>query len=309
MRAVDGFGNIGEWEEVEFVVTPPLAGSPRRPPAARARPRPSSSRASRSTRTSTFYCSLDDRPFGLCESPKTYTNLWAGPHTFQVQTVFSGLDWKGEPVEFDPVPASHTWTVVDVTAPETSIDFGPPRDDDQHVGLHRRQLRRSDRDDQLRAQRPASVECEPGVIVELTDLTPGSYTFTAQAVDPVGNVDSTPASHSWTIGRPPGPPNTPVGDNVAVSLPQPGGPGNATVTFFSVDTAGFTALDQLGGGPSLPEGYSGVERADLRHLDDRGVRRARHRLPHLQPDGLRVADPVRRACSTSTASSGSTSRP
>ena len=88
-------------------------------------------------------------------------------------------------------------------------------------------------------------------MTELTDLVPGAYTFTAVASDESGNVDPSPATHSWTIGAPSGPPNTPVGDNVAVDSVT------WSVTYFSVETAGTTTADRLGGGPSLPEGYGG----------------------------------------------------
>jgi parallel beta-helix repeat protein len=254
VRAVDSFGNIGQWEDAEFSVIPPQA-------------RITSAPASGTSTTATFeftsepfdpdaafYCSLDGRPFGLCESPKTYTNLFAGEHTFQVQTVYSGVDWKGDPLQFDPVPVSHTWTVIDLTPPETVIEFGPPAttmSTSAYLGVSSEDA-------------TATIECtlngvpegcEPGGIVELTDLLAGSYTFTAQAIDPSGNVDSSPASHSWTIQAPTGDPNTPVGDNVVVSLPLPNGAGNATVTYFSVQTAGYTTLDALAGGPPLPEGY------------------------------------------------------
>jgi parallel beta-helix repeat protein len=261
VRAVDSFGNIGDWEDAEFSVLPPEA-------------RITSAPANGTSTTATFefvtepadpdavfYCSLDDRPFGLCESPKTYTGLWGGEHTFQVQAVYDGVDWRGEPLEFEPVPATHTWTVVDVTAPDTSIDFGPPPttiSTSAYLGV-------SSEDPTATITctlNGVDQECEPGVVVELTDLTPGSYTFTAQAADPVGNVDPSPATRSWTIQSPTGDPNTPVGDNVVVSLPVPGGVGNATVTFFSVDTAGYTTLDPLDGGPPLPEGYGGAS-ADI----------------------------------------------
>jgi parallel beta-helix repeat protein len=260
VRAVDAFGNIGVWEDVEFLVTPPEA-------------RITSAPASGTTTTATFqftsepfdanaefYCALDDRPFGLCESPKTYTNLWPGEHTFQVQTVYTGVDWMGEPLELDPVPVRHTWTVTDFTAPETTIDFGPPAttiSTSAYLGVSS--------DDPtatfLCRLNGSQEECEPGVPIEFTDLTPGAYTFTAQAIDPLGNEDPTPATRSWTIGTPAGPPNTPVGDSVLVTLPQAGAPGSATVNFFTVDTAGYTTVDLIGGGPPLPEGYGGASGA------------------------------------------------
>ncbi|HEV2951926.1 MAG TPA: hypothetical protein VGZ51_07475, partial [Actinomycetota bacterium] len=270
VRAVDEFGNLGVWEDSEFRVTPSEA-------------RITSAPASGTSTTATFeftsepldpdavfYCSLDDRPFGLCTdtpvdgSPgtyrKTYTNLWPGEHTFQVQTLYTGLDWKGLPFEHDPIPAVHTWTVQDFTPPETTIDFGPPA-----TTLSTSAYLQVSSDDptatiECTLTGPAGTEqadCEPGVVTELTDLVAGAYTFTAVATDPSGNVDASPATHEWTIGTPDGPPNTPVGDNVTVTL------GDVTVTYFSVETAGTTTADRLGGGPSLPEGYGGGRIYDI----------------------------------------------
>jgi len=261
VRAVDQYGNIGDWEDSEFTVAPSEA-------------RITSAPASGTSTTATFeftsepldpdavfYCSLDDRPFSLCAdtpvdgSPgtyrKTYTNLWAGEHTFRVQTLYTGVDWRGLPFEHTPIPAVHTWTVQDFTAPDTFIDFGPPA-----TTLSTSAYLQVSSDDPTATiectLNGVLTDCEPGVVTELTDLTPGSYTFTAVATDLSGNVDPSPATHSWTIETPTGDPNTPVGSNVVVNFP------GARVTFFSVETAGMTTFDQLEGGPSLPEGYGGA---------------------------------------------------
>jgi hypothetical protein len=264
VRAVDQYGNIGVWEDTEFRVLPSEA-------VITAAPANGTSTTSTFRFTSeprdpeaTFYCSLDGRPFSLCtDTPvdgstgtyeKTYTNLWAGEHTFQVQTLYTGLDWRGLPFEHDPIPAVHTWTVQDFTAPDTAIDFGPPANTLSTSAY----LQVSSEDQTATIECTLTgpngtqqAECEPGVVTELTDLVPGAYTFTAVATDLSGNVDPSPATYSWTIGSPSGPPNTPVGENVSVSL------GDVTVTYFSVETAGTTTADRLGGGPSLPEGYGG----------------------------------------------------
>lgn len=66
---------------------------------------------------STFMCALDvigtiSRRFVPCASPKTYSNLGDGTHTFKVLAV----DAAGNA---DPTPAARTWT-VDTTGPSIS---------------------------------------------------------------------------------------------------------------------------------------------------------------------------------------------
>jgi hypothetical protein len=57
---------------------------------------------------STFACALDEQSFKRCTSPKTYTDVPEGLHTFFVFAVHN--DRK------DPTPAARTWT-VDTTPP------------------------------------------------------------------------------------------------------------------------------------------------------------------------------------------------
>ncbi|MDQ4052551.1 MAG: DNRLRE domain-containing protein [Actinomycetota bacterium] len=264
VRAVDQYGNIGVWEDTEFRVMPPEARITAAPADGTSTTATFRFRSDPLDPDATFYCALDGRPFSLCnETPvdgspgtyeKTYDNLWAGEHTFQVQTLYTGTDWRGLPFEHEPVPAVHTWTVTDFTPPETTIDFGPPATTTSTSAYL--QVSSNDQTASIECTLtgptgPQTGECEPGVVTEYTDLVPGDYTFTAVATDLSGNVDPSPATYSWTIGTPSGPANTPVGENVAVDL------GNVTVTFFSVQTEGTTTADRLGGGPSLPEGYGG----------------------------------------------------
>jgi beta-glucanase (GH16 family) len=70
--------------------------------------------------TATFECSLDGGAFSACESPKTYTGLSFGPHTFKVRA----KDAEGN---VDASPASHYWVVIgtfsDVPASHWAASF------------------------------------------------------------------------------------------------------------------------------------------------------------------------------------------
>lgn len=53
---------------------------------------------------STFECKLDAGSYGSCTSPKAYSGLAVGTHTFSVRAT----DQAGNP---DPTPATYTWTI------------------------------------------------------------------------------------------------------------------------------------------------------------------------------------------------------
>ena len=181
-----------------------------------------------------YECSLDGASFQICSSPKVYNGLALGSHTFRVQ-VFS------PDAIVDQTPATYSWTVLDATAPETTIDFGPPA----VTGSAQANIAFSS------SEPGSSFECSLngadfascGSPAQYSGLTPADYTFRVRAVDASGNADSTPATHSWTVvERPETTIDTgPDSDSTSTS---------ATFTFSS-NQAGSSFECSLDGGPFL----------------------------------------------------------
>ena len=63
-----------------------------------------------STVSATFTCKLDTGTASTCTSPRSYTGLTQGSHTFSVYATDNAVN--------DPTPATSTW-VIDTTAPST----------------------------------------------------------------------------------------------------------------------------------------------------------------------------------------------
>src|SRR5215213_3470168 len=135
---------------------------------------------------STLECSLDSAAYTACTSPMNYTGLASGSHTFSVKAI----DAAGNT---DTSPASTTWT-VDTTAPETTIDSGPPGT-----------ITVAEATFEFSSEEGATFECRlDGAAYSActspksyTALTDGSHTFQVKATDAVGNTDTSPESWSW----------------------------------------------------------------------------------------------------------------
>jgi hypothetical protein len=136
-----------------------------------------------------FQCRLDGGAWATCSSPRAYATLAEGAHAFEVRAI----DAVGNT---DASPAMWTWS-VDLTAPQTTVESGPadPTTETQA-------------DFTFSADDPsATFECSldgggwaPCSSPEaLTGLAAGTHIFEARAVDPAGNVDPTPAAHTWTV--------------------------------------------------------------------------------------------------------------
>jgi hypothetical protein len=144
---------------------------------------------------STFECSLDSAAFTSCTSPKAYTGLSDGTHTFQVRAT----DASGNT---DPTPAGRTWT-VDTKAPSAPTITSPQNNTYDTDGSY---------SVSGNAEGGSTVELFEGTTskgstkadsssgawsIALSGLSEGAHTYTAKAKDAAGNTSS--ASNSVTV--------------------------------------------------------------------------------------------------------------
>ena len=143
-----------------------------------------------------FECRIDSTQaadWGSCSSPKSYSNLSDGAHTFEVRAI----DQAGN---VDQTPASFSWS-IDTAAPTTNIDSSPPALSNAASASFA--FSGSD----AGGSGVASFECRrdgasfapctsPQAYAALAD---GAHSFEVRAIDTAGNVDQSPASFSWTI--------------------------------------------------------------------------------------------------------------
>jgi hypothetical protein len=138
-----------------------------------------------------FACELDGLGFGPCGSPASYHGLGDGMHTFTVMPT----DTLGNP----GVSASFSWR-VDGTAPETTLASAPAARTTSVSATFT-----------FSANEPSGFECklDAGAFAPCsspkthTGLTRAAHSFEVRASDAVGNVDTTPAVHRWTIAAAP----------------------------------------------------------------------------------------------------------
>ena len=135
-----------------------------------------------------FKCSLDNAAFTTCTSPKQYSGLAQGPHTFKVRA----YDAAGNA---DPTSAVRNFT-VDTVRPDTTITSGPSGTTTATSATFH-----------FESTEPGTFNCtlDSGQTVPCTSpksysgLAPGRHVLTVRARDTAGNFDSPPAARGWTI--------------------------------------------------------------------------------------------------------------
>jgi hypothetical protein len=181
---------------------------------------------SSSETNSSFECKLDSGTFGSCTSPKSYTSLSDGSHTFSVRAT----DAAGN---VDATPATRTWTIStapppDTTPPETTIGSGPSGSVSSTSASFTFSSSESGSTFECKLDAGNFTTCTSPR--NLTGLSNGSHTFSVRARDAAGNVDATPATRTWSVDT--AAPNTTVGSGPSGTV----GSASASFTFSSSET-------------------------------------------------------------------------
>jgi hypothetical protein len=171
---------------------------------------------------STFTCKLDSGRWSRCKPPRNYTGLRVGSHQFAVRA-------KDSAGNVDPTPATWSWNVVtetkpveepappaeeappvieetppvDTTPPDTTISSGPSGSTTATTASFSFTATEAGSSFECKLDSASWAGCSSPKA--LSGLAVGSHAFSVRAKDAAGNVDSTPASRSWTVEAEPGP--------------------------------------------------------------------------------------------------------
>jgi Bacterial Ig domain len=136
----------------------------------------------------TFGCQVDGKAFGACSSPKKYTGLAAGSHTFSVEARDAAGNLSGV--------STFTWTIDTTAPPAPTINSAPSKPSskssasfgfsDTEAGVN------------FICQLDGSGFNSCSNPVAYSNLTDGKHTFSVKAQDAAGN-QSPSMSYSWTV--------------------------------------------------------------------------------------------------------------
>ncbi len=147
---------------------------------------------------STFQCKLDAGSWSGCSSPKSYSSLAVGSHTFSV----IATDGAGNT---DASAATRTWTVeaeappppADTTAPDTTIVGGTSGTTTNNSASFQFSASESGSTFQCKLDAGSWSGCSSPK--SYSSLAVGSHTFSVIATDGAGNTDASAATRTWTV--------------------------------------------------------------------------------------------------------------
>ena len=167
---------------------------------------------------STFECRLDSGAWAACSSPKEYSGLANGQHTFRVRAT----DAAGN---VDEGPANRTWTVSvqsppprDTGPPETTISSGPTGSVASQAASFSFTSSEGGSTFQCRLDSAAWAACSSPK--PYSALVNGSHTFEVRATDAAGNTDGSPAVRAWSIDATPSAGNNCMDDPSRCGFPD-----------------------------------------------------------------------------------------
>ena len=188
---------------------------------------------------STFQCKLDAGSYAACASPKSYSGLATGQHTFSVRAT----DAAGNT---DASPATRTWTIStanDTTPPDTTITAGPGGPTNDTTPTFAFTASESGSTFACRVDGGAYATCtSPWTTAALAD---GSHTVSVRATDQAGNTDATPATRGFTV-------DTVAPRTTITSAPSDNSDSTDASVTFAVNEAGSTSECRLDSGPWSP---------------------------------------------------------
>ncbi len=194
--------------------------------------------------SATFRCRLDGGGFSACTSPKSYSGLLDGTHTFQVEARDAALN--------ESPATSYTWT-IDTVDPVVAIESGPANPTNQSSAIFIFSSNKPPSTYLCKLDAASFSSCDSPKNYSV--LLDGLHSFQVKATDSLGNTG--PATiYEWVVDTHPPPPPT-FGGGPAVQT-------NATnASFvFSDSESGLSFGCQLDGSAftacSSPATYSGL---------------------------------------------------
>ena len=191
-----------------------------------------------------FECLLDGELLGSCSAPYEFEALSAGEHLLEVRAI-------DEAGQVDPTPAQRRFTIVDLTAPDTSIAVGPDSPTTDRIATFEFVAEIEPPDPPGATFECALDEgdfapCATPFTVNVPEPAAGAHVLLVRAVDLEGNADPTPDIYEWLIE---GPPDTTAPETIFVAGPPAVTPSFDAVVTFTSNEAGVEFRCSIDGGP------------------------------------------------------------